>query len=146
MQTRRFKPTSPLGQQLTEQARRLRKEAQGTPPAARRCRSNLAAFSGEGVLFIANHIGINHQIASSRTKTARNSCARAPGPSNLSGAEAVSPDQRHRGLKGRRLPGPVGGPRRRDLSSSAELTNCGRTPGERCKLGHLGKEWPWPSR
>ena len=32
MQRRRFKENAPLNQRLTEQAERLRKEAQGTPP------------------------------------------------------------------------------------------------------------------
>jgi hypothetical protein len=32
MQRRRFKQTPPLNQRLTEEAERLRKEAQGTPP------------------------------------------------------------------------------------------------------------------
>ena len=36
MQRRRFKQTTPLDQRLTEQAERLRKEAQGTPPGVQR--------------------------------------------------------------------------------------------------------------
>ena len=36
MQRRRFKQTTPLDQRLTEQAERLRKEAQGTPPRVQR--------------------------------------------------------------------------------------------------------------
>ncbi|SDS84828.1 hypothetical protein SAMN05444158_3437 [Bradyrhizobium canariense] len=36
MPRRRFKQTSPLDQRLTEQAQRLRKEAQGTPPGIER--------------------------------------------------------------------------------------------------------------
>jgi hypothetical protein len=32
IERRRFKPTAPLDQRLTEQAERLLKEAQGTPP------------------------------------------------------------------------------------------------------------------
>ena len=36
MQRRRFKENAPLNQRLTEQAERLRKEAQGTPPGATR--------------------------------------------------------------------------------------------------------------
>jgi hypothetical protein len=36
MQRRRFKENAPLNQRLTEQAERLRKEAQGTPPGVMR--------------------------------------------------------------------------------------------------------------
>lgn len=36
MQRRRFKQTPPLDQRLEEQAKRLRKEAQGTPPGVER--------------------------------------------------------------------------------------------------------------
>jgi hypothetical protein len=36
MQPRRFKENGPLNQRLTEKARRLRKEAQGTPPGVMR--------------------------------------------------------------------------------------------------------------
>jgi hypothetical protein len=36
MQRRSFKQTTPLDQRLTEQAERLRKEAQGTPPGVAR--------------------------------------------------------------------------------------------------------------
>src|SRR5512132_2938219 len=35
---------------------------------------------------------------------------------------------------------PGAGHASRDLCSSAETTNCGRKPVERCKLGHLRKE------
>jgi hypothetical protein len=36
MQRRNFKETAPLDQRLTEQAERLRKEAQGAPPGVMR--------------------------------------------------------------------------------------------------------------
>jgi hypothetical protein len=36
MQRRSFKENAPLNQRLTEQAERLRKEAQGTPPGVKR--------------------------------------------------------------------------------------------------------------
>jgi hypothetical protein len=36
MQRRSFKENAPLSQRLTEQAERLRKEAQGTPPGVMR--------------------------------------------------------------------------------------------------------------
>jgi hypothetical protein len=36
MERRRLKQTSPLDQRLEEQAKRLRKEAQGTPPGVER--------------------------------------------------------------------------------------------------------------
>jgi hypothetical protein len=36
MQRRRFEQTSPLDQRLEEQAKRLRKEAQGVPPGGER--------------------------------------------------------------------------------------------------------------
>jgi hypothetical protein len=36
MQLRRFKENAPLNQRLAEQAERLRKEAQGTPPGVMR--------------------------------------------------------------------------------------------------------------
>jgi hypothetical protein len=36
MQRRRFKQTSSLDQRLSEQAERLRREAQGTPPGVQR--------------------------------------------------------------------------------------------------------------
>ena len=36
MQRRRFKQITPLDQRLEEQAKRLRKEAQGTPPGVER--------------------------------------------------------------------------------------------------------------
>ena len=36
MQRRQFKQTAPLDQRLQEQAKRLRKEAQGTPPGVER--------------------------------------------------------------------------------------------------------------
>ena len=36
MQRRRFKQTSPLDQRQEEQAKRLRKEARGTPPGVER--------------------------------------------------------------------------------------------------------------
>jgi len=36
MERRRFKQTTSLDQRLTEQAERLRKEAQGTPPGVKR--------------------------------------------------------------------------------------------------------------
>ena len=36
MQRRRFKQAAPLDQRMTEQAERLRQEAQGTPPGVQR--------------------------------------------------------------------------------------------------------------
>jgi hypothetical protein len=33
-----------------------------------------------------------------------------------------------------------------EIYASGELTNCGRKPVERCKLGDLGRKWPWLSR
>ena len=38
MQRRRFTQTAPFGQRLEEQAKRLRKEARGTPPGVERAR------------------------------------------------------------------------------------------------------------
>nr|WP_249134921.1 hypothetical protein [Bradyrhizobium sp. AUGA SZCCT0222] len=44
---RRFKPTAPLDQRLAEQAERLRKEAQGTPPGVARDNLILRARQAE---------------------------------------------------------------------------------------------------
>ena len=52
MERRRFKPTAPLGQRLTEVAQRLRTEARGTPPGIERERLIRRARQAETAVHI----------------------------------------------------------------------------------------------